>query len=133
MQTWKILGFLGIAPFIICLYLYVNETWLEQAKFGFVAYSAIILSFLSGSLWRVEFDIKARHQVISNVFSLLAFASLFIDKSLALLTLSSLYMLLFIYEVKGFTQRKTSTDYKAMRFRLTLLVVSLHIVAYVLW
>jgi len=135
MKAWKILGYLGLFPFIISLYLSTEMTFLGiSTKQVFIAYSAVILSFIAGSIWRRDSPIYLDKQnIISNLFSLLAFTSLLLDHKLALTILALSFMLLLLYEKSLDKQNKLLTDYISMRFWLTLIVVLLHITAYFLW
>ena len=135
MKACKILGYLGLLPFIVSLYISTEIVFLGiPTKQVFIAYSAVILSFIAGSIWRKDsqnfFD---KQNVISNLFSLLAFASLLLDQKLALIILAVGFMLLFLYEKSLSKQNKLLTDYMNMRFWLTSIVVLLHITAYFLW
>ena len=135
MKTWQLLGYLGLIPFILCI-LFPTEL----ARIGlnnqqvFIAYSAVILSFVAGTLWRVEDHVNHKtHQVVSNIFSLVAFSSLLVDLYIATITLSISYLLLFLYEYKSTKPDNLQSlrpHYMTMRFRLTLIVVSLHIFAF---
>lgn len=135
MKAWKILGYLGLLPFIVSLYLSTEIVFLGvSTKQVFIAYSAVILSFIAGSIWRRDSQIYFDKQnVISNLFSLLAFASLLFNHKLALIILAVSFMLLFLYEKSLGKQNKLLSDYINMRFWLTLIVVLLHITAYFLW
>lgn len=135
MKAWKALGYLGLIPFIVCLYLSSEaEFWGISTKQAFVAYSAVILSFIAGTIWRR--DVSTHHDkryIISNIFSLIAFASLLVAQEVALIILALSFMLLFVYENSIGKQHKLPTDYMNMRFWLTQIVVLLHITAYFLW
>lgn len=135
MNVWKILGYLGLLPFIASLYLSTETVIFGiSTKQAFIAYSAVILSFIAGTIWRRES--KNHHDkqyVISNVFSLLAFVSLMVYHKIALIILAISFMLLFLYEKSLGKQNKLLTEYISMRFWLTLIVVLLHITAYLLW
>jgi hypothetical protein len=135
MKAWKILGYLGLLPFIISLYLSAEMIFLGiSTKQIFIAYSAVILSFIAGTLWRRDSQIYLDKQnIISNLFSLLAFASLLLDHKIALIILAVTFMLLFFYEKSLGKKNKLLSDYMNMRFWLTLIVVLLHITAYFLW
>jgi uncharacterized membrane protein HdeD (DUF308 family) len=133
MKSWQLLGYLGLLPFIACLYLSIESVnWCTTGKQAFIAYSAIIVSFIAGSVWRK--DIK--QQIISNIFSLIAFITLLIEPKMALIILAFSFSFLFIYE-KKLTKFKTednrSNEYMRMRFWLTSIVVLFHIIAYILW
>ncbi|MFT6895848.1 MAG: hypothetical protein ACJA13_000245 [Paraglaciecola sp.] len=138
MKTWQILGYLGLLPFMACLYLGTQTTVLGiDAKQAFIAYSAVILSFIAGSLWNAQHQPHhTRQHVISNVFSLIAFISILVGGAFAIAILAVSYLLLFAYENKLVKQCKPGNlkgDYITMRFWLTLSVALLHIGALILW
>ena len=55
MKSWQLLGYLGLLPFIVSLYFSVESvSWVIAAKQAFVAYSAIIVSFIAVSIWRKD-------------------------------------------------------------------------------
>lgn len=73
------LGYLGLAPFLFSLLLIVSDTTLFNlsGQQFFIAYSAVILSFLSGVLWGNGIDhyyhrLSRNILVLSNLFVLLA-------------------------------------------------------------
>lgn len=135
MKTWKVLGYLGLIPFIVCLYLTSEVVFFGvSTKQTFVAYSAVILSFIAGTIWRR--GVSTHHDkrnIISNIFSLTAFACLLVAQKVALIILALSFILLFFYENSIGKQDKLPTDYMNMRFWLTQIVVLLHITAYMLW
>ena len=138
MKSWQLLGYLGLLPFITSLYLSVESvSWVIAAKQAFVAYSAIIVSFIAGSIWRKDDEhTQKKQQIISNSFSLLAFISLLTYTNIALIILSFSFLFLYVYErdlAKCSTDENRTSEYMAMRFWLTLIVISMHITAYILW
>jgi hypothetical protein len=138
MKTWQLLGYLGLLPFIACLYLSpASITPTINTEQAFIAYSAIIISFIAGSLWRKDdSNIHVKEQVISNIFSLTAFATLLIERDIALIILSFSFLFLFMYEKKlsvHYEENNRSTAYMTMRLRLTIVVILLHISGYFLW
>ena len=138
MKSWQLLGYLGLLPFITSLYLSVESvSWVITAKQAFVAYSAIIVSFIAGSIWRKDYKhTHTKQQIISNSFSLLAFISLLTYPNIALIILSFSFLFLYVYErdlAKCITDENRTSEYMAMRFWLTLIVISMHITAYILW
>lgn len=73
------LGYLGFVPFLFSLLLIVSDTTLFNlsGQQFFIAYSAVILSFLSGVLWGNGIDhyyhrLSRNILVLSNLFVLLA-------------------------------------------------------------
>ena len=100
MKTWHWLGYLGLIPFVACLWLtaFPLENFPVNPQQGFLFYSATILSFISGTLWQKDKTIHyanqkspnqalealeehhwpwSSKQIISNIFCLLAFVCLF--------------------------------------------------------
>ena len=138
MKTSQTLGYMGLIPFIISFYLSIqNIIWQIDTKQLFIAYSAIILSFVAGTLWQASEQKKHdRKKIISNIVSLLAFLSLLVNHHLALIILAINYLFLFLYEsklVKLNKQYDINPGYMKMRLRLTLVVILLHSAAYLLW
>lgn len=135
MQQWKILGYLGLLPFIVCLYLSgEKEFWGISGIQAFISYSAIILSFIAGTLWKTDTQTDDNNNyIISNIFSLIAFVSLLVQQGLALIILGLSFLILFVYEKSLGKQKSLPTHYIRMRFCLTLIVVLLHITAYTLF
>ncbi|MBA6398046.1 DUF3429 domain-containing protein [Colwellia sp. BRX10-4] len=138
MKSWQLLGYLGLLPFAGFLYLSVvlkDSSMLAQQ--AFIAYSAIIVSFIAGTLWRkAEDNARLTQQVISNLLSLIAFTTLLVPRDLALIVLSFSFTFLFLYEKKlAMTEQVNDFDvtYMRMRFWLTFIVLSLHTSAYYLW
>ena len=131
--TSKVLGYLGVLPFILSLTLsYFGPFDGLDANFIFIAYSAAILSFLAGTLWHADTHKRSgRPKELSNAFCLAAFSSLLIYYPYALLLQIANFSLLYFYE-KNYLAPKPK-EYMALRFRLTSLVVSLHLLALVLW
>ena len=93
MKTWKLLGYLGLIPFIICLI--VVESYPHNSLFNsqqvFHFYSAIILSFLAGTLWKKDsHHSQSNGLIVSNVLCLYAFSCLFYPLYYALIFLSGI-------------------------------------------
>jgi len=136
MNTKQYLGYLGLAPFVLAL---TFENWIEEifnrsSVQVFVLYSAIILSFIAGTLWRKQNDkLSIKLQLVSNLFSLLAFLALLIPYELALITLAIAYVVLLLGEYHCDDAKPKNHHYLVMRLQLTTLVVTMHIIAFVLW
>lgn len=136
MNAWQILGYAGLIPFIACLYLdTTNISWHLSFEQVFIIYSAIILSFLAGSLWRInKNNTSASINIISNVFSLLAFSSLLIPSHIALIVLAISFLILFLYEnYLCKLDNISDNNYIKMRLKLTLIVIFLHTFGIILW
>ena len=133
LSTSEKLGYLGLSPFLLlyCLSLTNIDTHIDT-QFAFVAYSAAILSFLSGTIWQTENEPGAkRHQVISNAFCLIAFVLLLLNSKVALVLLAVSYLVLYSYEKQFLMQRRQ--DYLSMRFKLTVTVSLIHLLAFFTW
>jgi hypothetical protein len=132
---WQKLGYLGLLPFIGALYLSLVPSLLDySAQKFFIYYSAIILSFLAGTIWNSGSNsAQQKCQISSNLFSLSAFLCLLIPYQIALFILSLCYIVLFSIERIYVTGILENCPYIVMRKRLTTIVVSLHLVAYIVW
>lgn len=128
MKMFKPLGYLGLTPFIICFLLsLLVAQWKQIGIQAFIFYSAIILSFLSGTLWlKSDDNNNAKQQIISNLICLMAFFSLLLAHSVALITLALGYLVIFIFEKHLYSKNPKLADYLNMRFKLTLCVIFLH-------
>jgi hypothetical protein len=142
MKTWQWLGYLGLLPFVFCLLLFsmpiegMTGNLPFDPKKTFIFYSAIILSFIAGTLWkkdRVEGILSG--QILSNLFCLYAFLCLLIPLFYALILLPFGYFSLFLTEYilcnnkgNGYTK-----PYFTMRLLLTICVSLLHGFALILW
>lgn len=163
-QLTSLLGDLGCLPFVALTALivdaWVNGQGLQSASlFGlyapyvFIAYSAVILSFLSGALWeRSRLSDQARPPaaaiLFSNLVALSAWVSLLLIYLMPLMTLFAVVLLmagflslLWVERLsfarishgspnKQSTPNKqiTQSSYWSMRLRITALVVIMHAV-----
>lgn len=134
----RILGCAGLLPFLAALLasaigvsgLSVTPRWL------FVSYSAIILSFLCGSLWgqllRSDFDARTFSlMLISNLIALLAWTSLLVTDLeigivLGMLAAGFLAVLASEYIHGKKITDDTDRDYLRLRWGLTTAVVAMH-------
>ena len=135
MKTWKTLGYAGLIPFFGCLTLsaYIDNLGFNSQQV-FIAYSAVILSFIAGSLWRIDDNNEHKsRQLISNIFSLIAFSALCVHFLAGLIILASSYPLILFFEYKMSGQTSMRKHYMIMRCKLTLLVFIAHIFAVYLW
>lgn len=138
MKTWKSLGYLGLIPFIACLLMVEsfphNMLFNSQQVFHF--YSAIILCFLAGSLWKKDTrNEQSNSLIVSNILCLYAFSCLFLPLDFALVFLPLGYMALLVAEYI-FCEKKRApfiTPYFSMRLILTLFVSVLHAIALFWW
>ncbi|MGJ8681681.1 DUF3429 domain-containing protein [Paraglaciecola sp.] len=131
MKTWQWLGYLGLIPFTVCVFFptLITDRWGTSTENAFIFYSAIIFSFLSGTLWQTKsVSNNAWVQLASNVFCLLAYLCLFLPIKLSLIFLSFGYsgLLLTEYVLNKRKIKEVSNQYFSMRLTLTLIVVALH-------
>ncbi|MBB1319141.1 DUF3429 domain-containing protein [Shewanella sp. SR43-4] len=134
-KTWQWLGFAGLLPFIILSVLAFNHSLLapEMTMLGFVSYSAVILSFVAGTLWGKAViltldDNIAKLLIISNIIALgcwIALLTPFVLSALILLVSGYLYLLYVEFKAK---QLSTTTSYITLRTILTSVAVVCHIV-----
>jgi hypothetical protein len=130
------LATLGIIPFVFATYLsWSGQVFFEKSGLDlFITYSAIILSFMAGTLWgqRVHKEMNALTKYVlvsSNAIALGAWLSLLMDLpalSIGLLFLG--FISLFWVEAKSFKQSESSDSrYLNMRFSLSIAVCVLHL------
>lgn len=133
-NTYQFLGFAGLLPFVglLCLFSFPSDYLLINPPQTFIFYSVVILSFISGTLWRkLDTPDNEKPQIISNMFCLFAFICLLIPISAGLYLLIIGYLSIFFTEYV-LTQNKQLTevsDYLKMRLILTITVSLLHCVA----
>ena len=141
--TFIALGYFGWLPFAISLGVIlaavVSDPGVHSAAlFGlyapyvFIAYSACILSFLSGAVWRDHTAEQgmANLLVISNVLAVLAWLCLLAIQVSQMLTLLAIAVLMSGYLMLLWVERmvpEADDRYTAMRVRLTAWVVAMHL------
>ena len=152
----KLLGFAGLVPFLVPVVLMVQgalsvKGFQSAAIFGlyapyvFIAYSAIILSFLSGTLWGHARQADAMSSgdgllqgaiVFSNLVALSAWASLLLIYIAPIMTLFAVCLLMAGYLglllIEGLVIGPQQKQYWAMRIRLTSVVALTHLIAILL-
>lgn len=136
MQTKQYLGYLGLSPFLLTFAFgaFSEELFNFPAVKVFIFYSAIILSFIAGTLWRKHNDkLSIKLQIFSNIFSLLAFFTLLLPNYIALVALTKIYLLIMLCEYHFDHTTPENHDYLQMRMHLTALVVLIHIIAFLIW
>lgn len=121
------LGYAGLIPFALCL----AAPWVfaDQEAFWFQAfclYSALILAFMAGSLWGQQIhEAKPGLAVLSNVLTLMAFASFLLPPLWQVLLLALAYAGLLRSE-KQHCFEHYSLDYRQLRERLNGAVMGSH-------
>jgi hypothetical protein len=131
MKVWQWLGYLGLAPFVFCLFLpkLTSDFLGVAADKAFIYYSVVILSFLSGTLWKVPSKvITNKPYLASNLLCLFAYACLFLPIKLSLILLPVGYMGLLVTDYFEYEQKsKYPLTYYNLRVFLTIFVVILHV------
>mgnify|MGYP002632869399 CR=1 FL=1 len=146
------LGYLGLIPFFIPLIemieavsvgvgIHGSSIYGLYAPYVFIAYSAVILSFLSGVLWsKGRFNLDSRTSrvaiIFSNLVALSAWTSLIIINISSMLTMFAVALLLSGYGSLLLAERSLDVDsgdsrYWRMRLVLTMLVIATHSVVLV--
>ena len=142
----KPLGYAGLLPFLVPLYLMVqgfsSDAGLQSASllglyapYVFIAYSAVILSFLSGTLWtyaRPHSGILAAGAILfSNLVALAAWLSLLLIYLTPIMTLFALCLLMAAYLglllIERLLNVPQESGYWRMRVQLTILVAAAHL------
>ncbi|MGF1877563.1 DUF3429 domain-containing protein [Photobacterium frigidiphilum] len=138
-----ILGYMGLLPFalsIVCI-------WLDKTLFSlapttvFIAYSAVILSFLSGVLWGNAIDhmkhaLSRNALILSLLFALIAWGTLLHSPEVYVI---SILVLLFGFVAVWFSEMKireteheeNPKNYQQLRNRLTACVGCMHLIVLV--
>ncbi|WP_207061874.1 DUF3429 domain-containing protein [Motiliproteus sp. SC1-56] len=141
-MLWQRLGYAGLLPFVFALAAQglgwpASPSELSPARV-FIAYSAIILSFLGGTLWGREIDrfphsARALALWASNGFALLGFAALLCaELQLATVLLGLGFAALFYTELRYLGLRSEAGSYQRLRRNLTGVVCLLHAVLLVM-
>ncbi|MDF2152716.1 DUF3429 domain-containing protein [Vibrio sp. CAU 1672] len=137
-STMLQLGYLGLLPFLLSLLLVMAD----RALFGlsgqqfFIAYSAVILSFLSGVLWGNGIDhcshrLSRNALILSNLFVLIAWGALLQGNKnapLAIILLAMGYVAVWYAEklMREIEHDSEPKGYQLMRGKLTGGVVLMH-------
>ncbi|GIU47345.1 DUF3429 domain-containing protein [Shewanella algidipiscicola] len=138
--TYSMLGYAGLLPFIICtVFILMGMPLLSLNPFMlFVSYSAVILSFLAGSLWgrqthQANGISDDRQLITSNVISVLAWLAIIINQLyVSLLILMYGYVVMYLKDKRQCEQKVIADDYMALRARLTAVALACHLIIIVL-
>ena len=142
----KILGYAGTVPFLLPVYLmgqaFLSSKGLQSAAlFGlyapyvFIAYSAVILSFLSGTVWAYARSVDAVVSygaiLFSNLVALSAWLSMLLIYIAPIMTLFALCLLMAGYLglllIERLLEVPENAGYWHMRIQLTGVVVLAHL------
>ena len=147
MTLMRILGYVELIPFVVPVLLMLDGFWFgpglqSAALFGlygpyiFIAYSAVILSFMSGTLWAswqtVENGSLAKLIVLmSNLLALSAWCALLLIYVAPIMTIFAVTLLMLGFISLLWAERLANPvdeQYWRMRLSLTSLVTGLHLV-----
>lgn len=131
----RLLGYSGLIPFLgLPLLAWSGVMVKAQALLVFQFYSALILGFMAGILWPVLYSAgktlratnsRALGAVSFPVLSLLAFALI---PTYSLLVQALLFLALRLYERFTGVDTRYAQAYASMRWQLTGIVVTIHLV-----
>ena len=163
LKLMHILGYAGLLPFLIPVALLAGTYWFDYnpllgppwpplasglAAYLFMTYSAIILSFMSGTLWAAGQTINRQSAALSallmsNLLALLAWFTVLLSVFLPQLMWVALMVLMLGYTILLWCERghsgikseiksQVKSVYWRMRLRLTALVIVLHLLMIIL-
>ena len=142
----KVLGYAGLLPFlstaVVMLNAVINGPGLQSAAvfnlyapYVFISYSAVILSFMAGTLWAKwesgsDSTMTNLAVLFSNVVSLTAWLALLMIFMSSIMTVFAVTILLVGFASLLWVERltKTASDYRQMRVNLTSSVMLMHAV-----
>jgi hypothetical protein len=147
----RILGYAGIIPFAIPVWLMIDGFWFgpglqSAALFGlyapyiFIAYSAVILSFMSGTLWANvqmtgNLSLVKPAVLMSNFLALSAWFALLLIYIAPIMTIFTVTLLMLGFISLLWAERIVDSGTKVywrMRLSLTTIVTALHLVVAIL-
>lgn len=130
--TAKYLGYAGLIPFVSLPFLIaVDALSFLEGLLVFNQYSALILSFLGGTIWLdSQQSQKPNSQLYYSMLPTILgwFALAFLPYAYSVGVLAACFVALLIYEIKALNW---PAPYLAMRVRLTTIVVGTHMM--MLW
>jgi hypothetical protein len=147
----RILGYAGIIPFAVPVWLMIDGFWFgpglqSAALFGlyapyiFIAYSAVILSFMSGTLWANvqmtgNLSLVKPSVLMSNLLALSAWFALLLIYIAPIMTIFAVTLLMLGFISLLWAERivdRGTEVYWRMRLWLTTIVTALHLVVAIL-
>lgn len=128
----KLLGYLGLLPFITTTFLlYMDSDHSEAWSHLLISYAAVILSFVGAIHWAFAMTINKVNQferriafIWSVIPSLVAWVSLFINEFFALIIISLFFILNLIKDKKSLKTVDLPNWYLPMRSHLTYVVTT---------
>ncbi|OCI98792.1 hypothetical protein A6U86_33520 [Rhizobium sp. AC27/96] len=120
-----VLTYLGTMPFWLLILVSIFAPQFE-AQSAFIAYGAIIASFMAGTLWRSALNVRGKIfiSLSSNVLALVAFATLLTGSiTLGLIAQMILFGVLLVVDAQTIAANSDLRWYLKVRERVTLAVV----------
>lgn len=127
-QVAKLLGYFGLIPFIV----FTIGSWIQipmvsDSPYILITYAAVILSFMGAIYWGIAMsnpkEDNPRYFIISIMPVLIAWASLLMSESYAIILLIIGFIGLIIYDWALEKSLKLPSWYLPMRKRLTTVVI----------
>jgi hypothetical protein len=128
----KLLTYFGALPFFLAIYIgLTNQSFLDVVGIQwFLTYGLLILSFMAGTWWGqvVNGHVKVKRiALVSNAITLSAwFALLLADPAVVLIIMALGFVALYLLETVVMSPIKRPDYYRALRLRVTALVVVAH-------
>lgn len=121
------LGLLGLLPFLagVIAALDPGPDWIFD-EFGFIAYGAVILSFMGGIHWGLAMaqdEIDWERLGLSVLPALIGWVALLLAGTPGLLLLAAAFVLIWAYDVRQVRRGKAPEWYPDLRLTLTVIVV----------
>ncbi|GIU14981.1 MULTISPECIES: DUF3429 domain-containing protein [unclassified Shewanella] len=136
-QVWRSLGYAGLLPFIIAAIMSLagwSLPWFNP-EFAFVSYSAIILSFLAGTLWGRALFLYAANLanllILSNLYALLAWLALMLQQTMVALVILAFGYFSLLGVEKNFQNLPVNDEYQQMRTVLTSIALLTHFLMFI--
>lgn len=143
----NLLGYLGLFPFLLCLTVMLSSVIFGEGlhsasilgfygPYVFIAYSGVILSFLTGTLWSQarlsQHATLAKSAIVfSNLLALMAWFCLLIIYISPILTIMAVCLLMAgfisVLYFEHFLAVEADANYRNMRVRLTVIVCGAHL------
>jgi len=136
MTTIKMSGYSGLLPFILMLIGYYYATGNIKIFFlnAFLAYSAVILSFIGAVHWGVvlkedAFNNATRSLLLAMMPSLIGWVALLCPPLIALIIFAIIFPCFFVYEWLNNLNILLPRWYLKLRVQLTLFVTIMQVIA----
>ena len=127
----RVLGYAGLIPFVLLPLASLLWPLLApaQAMLLFQFYSCLILGFMAGVLWPVLQPVNSVNQqaLMAVSFPVLSFLALALLPAYSVLIQAGLFLALSLYEHLSGISQQYQRSYRQLRYQLTAVVVSSHL------